>query len=106
MNILSTVFGGGKTITKALDLAKEYVEDKDKRNELAVEIIRIQAKADSVSTVPWVDAVHKMGRQLLWFCVIGFYVYSWNKGKPIDLETLALLAGGPGLYTLMKGKGR
>jgi hypothetical protein len=106
MSILTTVFGGGKTVGKALDLAKEYVEDKDKRNELAVELIKIQAKADSVSTVPWVDALHKMGRQLLWFFVIGFYAYSWNKGTPIDLKTLTLLAGGPGLYTLMKGKGR
>ena len=109
--ILGWLFGGGgSTVNKALDLASEHIEDKDKLNALyvqamqqanQVEIARLQA-----STIPWVDALHKMMRPLMWCSVIGFYVYSKVKGIDVSIEELALLSSGPGVYTLMKGRGR
>lgn len=112
MSILATIgsflFGsssGTSVVGKSLELADQYIEDKDKKNELAVRLIESAQKADSVQTVPWVDAVHKMGRQLLWFTVIGVYMYCKIKSIPIDISEIALLCAGPGAYTLMKGKG-
>lgn len=99
-------FGASRTVEKSLDLAAEYIEDKDKRNELVIELVRIQAQTDTTATIPWVDAVHKLGRQLLWFAMIGLYYYAKFNGVEVDLGELALMVTGPAAYTLMKGRGQ
>lgn len=111
--ILGFLFGGnsGNSLAgKALDLASENIEDKDKLNELYVqameqnnklEIARLQA-----STIPWVDALHKMMRPIMWLSVIAFYIYAKIQDIEVSIEELALLCSGPGVYTLMKGRGR
>lgn len=106
---IAKLFGGeaaaGAT-EKALELAGRFIEDPAKRAEFAVRILEAEAARDAAPTVPWVDALHKLGRQLLWFAVIGLYGWSWHTGRPIDLDALALLAAGPGVYTILKGRGR
>jgi len=113
MGVLSTIgsflFGsssGTSVVSKSLELADQFVEDKDKKNELAVRLIESAQKADATQTIPWVDAIHKMGRQLMWMGVIGVFVYCKIKQIPIDISELAMLCAGPGAYTLMKGKGQ
>ena len=56
-------------------------------------------------TIPWVDAIHKLGRQLLnLFNLIAVVVLMLN-GKSITPE-VALLLGGPNVaYQIIKGKG-
>ena len=113
MSILSTagkfLFGAGdgtSVVSKSLDLASEHIEDVDKRNDLAVRVIEKSLQANDAKTIPWVDAVHKMGRQLMMFALMLMYYFSWKSGNPIPVEELALLAAGPGVYTLLKGKGK
>lgn len=105
MGIVSKIFGAGKTVNKALELADQYVVDKDERNRLMVELIKVQAQTDMQATIPWVDALHKMGRQLMWFAVIGFYMYATLNGVAVDLAELAAVCAGPMAYTLLKGVG-
>ncbi len=106
--IASFLFGesAGSIASKAADIASEYIEDKDKKNALIAELVKGYQQSAAAATVPWVDATHKLGRQLLQFALIGFYFYAWKTGNPVPIEDMALLAAGPGLYTLMKGKGR
>lgn len=99
-------FGSSRTVEKAIGLASEHIEDKDKRNELVVELVRIQAQTDIAATIPWVDAIHKMGRQLMWWGVIGAWLYAKSKGIAIDIGELVALITGPAAYTLLKGRGQ
>lgn len=105
LSVIGSLFSS-RTVEGVIDLAKEKIEDVDKSNNLIVDILKIEAQRDAVSTIPIVDGIHKMGRQLLWYAVIGFYVYAKTHGIPVDLDELALLCSGPGLYTLLKGRGR
>jgi len=98
--------GGVNVVSKSLDLASEYIEDPDKRNDLAVRVIEANIASNNAQTIPWVDALHKMGRQLMMFALMFMYYYSWKSGNPMPFEDLALLAAGPGVYTLLKGKGK
>lgn len=106
--ISSFLFGNSSSsiVGKAADIASEYIEDADKKNELIAELVRSYQQSASTTTVPWADAVHKLGRQGMQFLLIGFYIYAWRIGQPVPIEDMALLAAGPGLYTLLKGKGR
>lgn len=111
--LLGALFGGnsGDSLAgKALDLASEHIEDKDRLNELLnktldqenqLEIARLNA-----STIPWVDATHKMIRPLMWLSVIAFYAYCSVNSINIEFDELALLCAGPGAYTMLKGRGR
>ena len=110
MSILASLPIIGRLFGKVSDLVSEAVVDKDKRNEIfgALEELRYQAYMAELSTktVPWVDALHKMGRQLQVYGIMGLGAYCLWKG--IDLpQWLILLVGGPTVtYQLMKGKGK
>ena len=56
-------------------------------------------------TVPWVDAVHKMGRQILNLFNILAVCWFAYKSFPIDLNVVLLLGGPNVAYQLIKGKG-
>ena len=103
---IGALFSGGSFVREVADVAREYIEDPDKRNELIVEVIKSRNAANATTTVPIFDAIHKLGRQLMWFAIMGMYFYSWQQGKPFPFDELALLMSGPGVYTLMKGRGR
>lgn len=100
----------GKTIDGLINLVREIVPDKDKQDQLIgnIEMLRQQAYMVELQTktVPWVDAVHKMGRQFLAVGNIVAVVYLAKEGVDIDMNLLALL-GGPNIaYQLIKGKGK
>lgn len=96
------LFGGSNSVEKSLDLASQYIEDKDQRNQIIGQIIA----ADMARTVPWVDALHKMGRQMMIVFLMYIYWDSVKAGHPLDMETFLTIAAGPGAYILLKGKGR
>lgn len=132
--LFSSIFGfasssqGGGIISQALDIAKERIVDVDKLVMLIKDVVVAQINAEAnpswvnalqnikdappkvQNAVAWYirgDTFHKLMRNILWIAVIGAYVWvSISTGKPMDLETLAALAAGPGLYTLLKGAGR
>lgn len=128
---LKTLFGagsGGGIIGKGIDLVAERTVDVDKRNAAIVELVRLQIDADrnpvwiqalphwsgltigprlALVAIIWAYAVHMLARVLLWGWVLWLYVdMSRTLGQPVDIETLAMMAAGPGIYTLLKGKGR
>ena len=133
MNWLKWVTGlftgsGGGVIGKGIDLIAERTEDVDKRNASIVELVRLQVEADrnpvwmpalaywqtltagarvALSVMIWASALHLLARVLLWGWVIWLYVeMSKYSGQPLDIETLAAMAAGPALYTMLKGRGR
>ncbi len=112
MGILSTIgsflFGNsaGSVVETAANIIGKHIVDKDKKSAAIVSVIEAYQTSANTKTMPWADAIHKLGRQLLQFLLIGFYIYAWHIGKTIPIADLITIAAGPGLYTLMKGKGQ
>lgn len=91
------------------DLVSEYVEDKDKANEINAKLM-LAAEATynnelSTKTVPWVDALHKMGRQITGYLGYGLAFYMTYKGGVDAMAIMAAVAPG-GIYAAMKNKGK
>jgi hypothetical protein len=55
-------------------------------------------------TVPWVDALHKMGRQVMSYLGYGLAFYMVHKGYD-PMAAMAALAPG-GIYNYVKGRGK
>ncbi len=93
---------------KGLDLVSEYVEDKDKANEIKKEITlaagEIYRTELATTTVPWVDALHKMGRQITSYLGYGLAFYMVKEGFD-PMAVMAAVAPG-GLYAVFKDKGK
>jgi len=102
----------GQLFGKATDLISEAVVDKDKRNEIfgALEEIRYVAYMTELGTktIPWVDALHKMGRQIQVYALVGMGFYCMYMDIDFDkLKWVVMLVGGPSLvYQFLKGKGK
>lgn len=99
---------------KVVDLVSEVVTDKDKKialdaalNELKQQVYMTEL---NTKTVPWVDALHKMGRQIMSVLtlIVGATLYHLN--PDVDIVTLAAVLGassGPtAIYNVMKGRGK
>jgi len=100
----------GDLIKGTTDIIKEVVVDKDKQNEIIGNLKQIEQQVYmaelNTKTVPWVDAFHKMGRQILNYCMIIFVIICVWKGITID-QNMVLLLGGPNIaYQLIKGRGK
>jgi len=97
-------------VKDAKDLASELIEDKDKSNALSAKLDEIGQQVYmtelQTKTVPWVDALHKMGRQIL--SVLNLTVPATLLYFQPDIDPLALAAivGPSGVYNYVKGKGR
>ena len=99
---------------KVADLVSEVVTDKDKKNALDAALAELKQQVYmtelNTKTVPWVDALHKMGRQIMSMLtlIVGAVLYHLN--PDVDIVTLAAVLGassGPtAIYNVMKGKGR
>ena len=97
-------------IGKVIDLVDKAVPDKDLRaqmkHELAVLRENVYMAELNTKTIPWVDAVHKLGRQLLsWASLVipAIILYIHPETDPLSLA--AMTAPG-GIYNYVKGKGR
>jgi|GEM_PF-1213206 len=117
MGILESIPIVGRLIglaDKGLDLADQAVTDQDKLVELKSTLVEIKTEADQVlhlaelntKTVPWIDGLHKMGRQLLNFYTITMAVVLLLMNVELT-PTVALILGGPNaVYQFVKGKGK
>lgn len=105
--ILGALTGGSKdsTLSQVVNVVGKHVEDVDKRNELVADLSKSWLGYLATPTVPWVDALDKSLHLLLWFAVIGVYLYGEAHGTHFDVERLAMLMAGPGVVTLTR-KGR
>jgi hypothetical protein len=92
---------------KGLDIAAKRSVDVDQLVKLAQEGQDAQLRAYmaelAVPTIPWVDALHKMGRQIQIYMLLFLGWYSTWTGKPLDPIAWGVLGGAVGVYHLVKG---
>jgi len=77
----------------------------DRKNVMEAETQR-HANELGTKTIPWVDALHKLGRQILNIITIIAVMILMLNGKTITPEVTLLLGGGNVAYQLIKGKGK
>ena len=110
MGILSSIPIVGKLIDGTRDIVSQVVVDKDKRNEIFGNLERLRQEVYlaelGTKTVPWVDALHKMGRQILNIATIGAVVTLLLLGIEITPTIALILGGGNVSYQLIKGSGK
>lgn len=104
----------GKLFDDAADIAKEAITDKDKLNELLGMLEggkqkinhELYLKELETKTLPWVDAFHKMGRQLLNYFTITAVVVLLLFDVEVTPTVALILGGGNTAYQIIKGKGK
>uniref|UniRef100_A0A6M3LJI9 Uncharacterized protein n=1 Tax=viral metagenome TaxID=1070528 RepID=A0A6M3LJI9_9ZZZZ len=103
----------GKLFEDTADIIKEAVTDKDKQNQILgnLEAIKLQVDKEvyikelETKTIPWLDALHKMGRQLLNFVTIIAVCGLLLCGIEITPTVALILTGGNIAYQVVKGPG-
>lgn len=95
--------------TKVTDLVSEAIVDPDKANEIN-KALMLAAEATynrelSTKTIPWVDALHKMGRQITGYLGYGLAFYMVHTGGVDPIALVAAVSPG-GIYAAMKNKGK
>lgn len=124
INLSMSLFDWFKPLDKVIDIVDKAVPDKDRANEIKAELnlaqISLRGMAEqtyraelTTQTIPWVDALHKMGRQILSVLNLIFgaaiLIYMVHQGQDLTLETaLAVMtvAAPSTAYNYVKGKGR
>lgn len=109
MGILSALNPFRGQITKALELADQAITDKDALNDLKYSLRELKESTYQLEletkTVPWVDGLHKMGRQIISvvsiLAIVGLKLY----GVDLSIEEMFALAGPGGIYNFVKGAG-
>ena len=93
---------------KTVNLVSEAIEDPDKLNEIKGNIERLKQERYTLElqtkTVPWVDALHKMGRQITGYLGYGLAFYMVQQGYD-PMAAMAAVAPG-GIYAAFKNKGK
>ena len=100
---------------KALAIVDKAVLDKDLRETLRAELeagrqdISKMAETSyrqalATSTVPWVDALHKMGRQITGYLSCGLAFYMVMEGY--DYQAVMAAMAPSSIYAWQKGKGK
>ena len=113
MSFISAIPIIGKLVDGIFNIADQAIEDKDKLNELKAKVSEIQETArESIylaelgtKTIPWIDGLHKMGRQLLNLISITAVVVLLLKGIEITGPAALVIGGGNAIYQFVKGKG-
>lgn len=97
-------------INKAIGIVDQYVEDKDQANQLKAELSELKERSYQIElqtkTVPWIDGLHKMGRQLLSWASLLIPAVLLAYDPKIDPLAIAAMVGPGGVYNYAKGKGR
>lgn len=106
MNPLKGIIGlfkPGENIAKAADIIDQFVQDKDQAGKLlgAFYLAELQTK-----TIPIIDGIHKLGRQILAVAQVVFYAWALKHGHEITPELVAGVSGVAGIYTVAKGRGK
>lgn len=93
---------------KVVDLADQFIEDKDKVNEIKRALYLAAEETYKTElltkTVPWIDALHKMGRQITGYVGYGLAFYMVKMGYD-PMAAMAAVAPG-GIYAAFKNKGK
>lgn len=97
-------------IDKALDLIGKAVPDKDLRVQLDAELRQLKEQVYlaelSTKTIPWIDGVHKLGRQILSLLnLVVPAVLLWHN-PDINPAALAVIASPSAIYNYIKGGGK
>ncbi len=106
--IIGDMFKGTK------ELISEAIVDEDKANAIIGSLDHLQQTVEKeifmkeldTKTIPWVDALHKMGRQItnnLTIIVVGALMIF---GVEITPTAAIIFTGGNVAYQLVKGKGK
>lgn len=105
LSLIGGLFTGGASnvVSSGIELADKYMEDTDKKNDIIGQVVL--KSLDHKPTIPLLDGIHKLGRQAMMAVLAYWYYESWKAGNPIPVETFMMIAGGPALYTVMKGVG-
>lgn len=97
-------------IGKAVDIIDQVVEDKDKKNEILAALGQAKEATYALElrtkTVPWIDGLHKMGRQILNLLTLIAVVVLIALGHEITQWDVLLLGGSNTAYQIIKGRGR
>ena len=96
--------------SKTTDIIKEAVTDKDKQNEILGHMDAMRQEAYLVelatTTVPWVDALHKMGRQILTVFSMVMPLIALKIAPDVDPMIILGMVAPNGVYNYVKGKGK
>lgn len=88
------------------DIVSKAVVDKDKANEINSKLMGLAEKTYlaelGVKTIPWVDALHKMGRQIQGYLGYGLAFYMVKEG--FDPMAVMAAVAPSGIYAAMKNK--
>jgi hypothetical protein len=88
------------------NLISEAVEDVDKANVINSKLMQAAEKTYSqelnTKTIPWVDALHKMGRQIQGYLGYGLAFYMVKEG--FDPMAVMAAVAPSGIYAAMKNK--
>ncbi|MHA2022488.1 MAG: hypothetical protein ACTSWQ_02390 [Candidatus Thorarchaeota archaeon] len=114
MGLLNYIPIIGDLINKGHDLASQAITDKDKLNEMQKVLLELQEKTKEsiylaelgTKTIPWIDGLHKMGRQILNLLTIVAVVVLLLNGTSITPEVALILGGPNAIYQFVKGKGK
>ena len=94
--------------SKVIDVVDKFVEDKDKAAELKHQLNmgaqQVYLTELNTKTVPWVDALHKMSRNIGSWLGYGLAFYMVHQGYD-PMAAMAACAPG-GIYNWQKGKGK
>jgi len=96
---------------KTADIVKEAVTDKDKANEIIGNIEQIKVGSSylaelATKTIPWIDGIHKMGRQILNVFVLIVWLVGILNDHTFTQYDMLILGGGNFAYQIIKGKGK
>ena len=99
-----------KSFNKITNIVDKAVIDQDQKIALtnALEQLKEQVymKELDTKTVPWVDALHKMGRQIISMVNIIAGIVIMYINPEVDPLSLAAVLGAGGVYNAVKGKGK
>ncbi len=99
-----------KPISQAIDVVDQLVEDKDQANQLKNDLEKLREQVYmqelKTQTIPWVDALHKMGRQIV--SILNLIIPAGLLYLQPDIDPLAVAAivGSGSIYNFVKGKGQ
>ena len=109
MSLLARLNPFRESINKGLDILDQRVEDRDLVNKIRADLAAMDHEAYlaelAVKTVPWVDGLDKMGRQIHGYLVLGIVGGAILAGTEVDPALAAVMAAPGTVYTWMKGKG-
>ena len=114
MNWLSAIPIVGRLFGDTADIIKEAVTDKDAQNAIlenleSIKLIigkEIYIKELETKTIPWIDGLHKLGRQLLNLATILVVAGLLLLDKEITPTVALILGGGNVTYQWVKGRGK